>query len=299
MPDHVSLFHIPPNLKKPLLCVITGPTAVGKTDLTLDLAQRHGAPVISADSRQFYKEMSIGTAKPSLSELRQIPHYFLGHLSVKDYYSVSRFEQDVLKILPDLFSQSPMVILSGGSGLYIDAVCYGIDDLPDPDPEIRLHVMTIYETGGIEELRRQIKMMDPVFYQNADMANPKRLIRALEVCLQTGNPYSAYLKSETKERQFDILKFCLLRPREELFGRINARVDSMMEKGLLNEVKALEPFRKYNALNTVGYKELFDYLDGNISLDMAVEQIKTHTRRYAKRQMTWFKRKNDYIEVVL
>lgn len=290
-------FPFPPN--KPLLCVITGPTAVGKTDLTVRLAEQYDAPIISADSRQFYKEMFIGTAKPSEEEMRKVPHYFIGHLSVTDYYSVSRFEQDVLTLLPQLFAKNNLVIITGGSGLYIDAVCKGIDDLPDPDPEIRDQVIQLFEKEGIRALRRELKFLDPLFYQQADIANHKRMIRALEVCLQTGKPYSSHLTSKKKERDFEIRKFCLCRPREELFERINNRVDLMMKQGLLEEVRSLLPFRKYNALNTVGYKELFDYLDGKISLNDAVEQIKVHTRRYAKRQMTWFKRDGGYEMVEL
>lgn len=283
----------------PLLCIITGPTAVGKTGLTIELAKKLSAPVISCDSRQFYKEMEIGTAKPSVEEMDGVPHYFIGHLSIKDYYSVSRFEQDVLKLLPDLFKENPIVIMTGGSGLYIDAVCKGIDDLPDPDPVIREQVIRLHETEGIEALRQQLKILDPQFYEQADIANHKRLIRALEVILQTGKPYSSLMTSATKKRDFEIRKLCLMRPKDELFERINRRVDQMMENGLLEEAKALQSYRSYNALNTVGYKELFDYLDGKYTLEKAVEEIKTHTRRYAKRQMTWFKRDGEYEELMI
>lgn len=282
------------NINRPTLLVITGPTAVGKTELTIRLAQRYHAPIISADSRQFYREMKIGTACPSNEELQQADHYFIGTLSIHDYYSVSKYEQDVLQLLPKLFAESNLVIMTGGSGLYIDAVCKGIDPLPDPDPSIRQQVNDLFESEGIEALRRQLRILDPCFCRTTDMANHKRLIRALEVCLQTGKPFSEQLGGKIKPRNFDIVKQCLLRPREELFSRINRRVDVMMDQGLLNEAQSLYPHKHLNALNTVGYKELFDYFDGKISLEQAIEDIKTHTRRYAKRQLTWFNRDGGY-----
>jgi tRNA dimethylallyltransferase len=283
--------------KRNLLCVIAGATAVGKTEFTIQLAKHYGLSIISSDSRQFYREMSIGTAKPDMDEQAQVPHYFIDCLSVQDYYSVSRFEQDVLGLLPRLFAETPVVIMTGGSGLYIDAVCKGIDDLPDPDIEIRDKVMNLYRTEGIEALRRSLRMLDPEFIAQTDIANPKRLVRALEVSLQTGKAYSEFLQSTRKERAFEIVKFCVTRPREELFQRINMRVERMMQQGLLEEAKKLLPYREYNALNTVGYKQLFDYFDGKCSLEKAVEQIKTDTRRYAKRQLTWYKRDGCYIEI--
>ena len=283
--------------KRNLLCVIAGATAVGKTDTAIRLAKRYGLSIISSDSRQFYKEMSIGTAKPTMAEREQVPHYFIDILSVQDYYSVSKFEQDVLALLPQLFAQKTVVVMTGGSGLYMDAVCKGIDELPDPDIEIRDEVMKLYRNEGIGALRRNLRMLDPEFIAQTDIANHKRLVRALEVSLQTGKPYSEFLKSTRKERPFDIVKFCITRPREELFQRINMRVDLMMQQGLLEEAQKLLPYKEYNALNTVGYKELFDYFAGKCSLENAVEQIKTDTRRYAKRQMTWFKRDGEYIEI--
>ena len=283
--------------KRNLLCVIAGPTAVGKTEITIKLAKHYGLSIISSDSRQFYKEMSIGTAKPGMEEQKQVPHYFIDCLSVQDYYSVSKFEQDVLALLPQLFAEKPVVIMTGGSGLYIDAVCKGIDDIPDPDIEIRKEVMQLYQKEGIEALRRNLRMLDPEFIAQTDIANHKRLVRALEVSLQTGKPYSEFLKSTRKERPFDIAKFYITRPREELFQRINRRVDMMMQQGLLEEAESLLPYREYNALNTVGYKQLFDYFDGKCSLEKAIEQIKTDTRRYAKRQLTWFKRDGEYLEI--
>ena len=299
MSQDFSIFDLLKKNNKPTLLVIAGPTAVGKTEYAIRVADYFDTSIISADSRQFYRELKIGTATPSTEELSRAPHYFIGHLSIADYYSVSKFEQDVLTLLPSLFAKSPVVIMTGGSGLYIDAVCKGIDDLPDCDPEVRSRVINLYKDGGIGELRRQLKFLDPGFYQNTDIANHKRLMRALEVCLQTGKPYSQFLKAVSKKRFFDIYKYCLIRPRNELFDRINRRVDAMMEAGLLNEVESLYEFKHHNALNTVGYKELFDYMNGKCTLDEAVSDIKTHTRRYAKRQMTWFKRDGQYEDILL
>lgn len=285
------------NINYPTLVVITGPTAVGKTEFTIQQAKEYNTSILSADSRQFYKEMRIGTAFPSEDEIAQVPHYFLGNKSIHDYYSVSKFEQDVLQLLPHLFKKNNIVIMTGGSGLYIDAVCKGIDDLPDPDQNIRDEVTHLFQNEGIEALRNQLKILDPVFYDQVDLANHKRLMRAIEVSLQMGKPYSWFLTNTSKKRDFNVVKYCLNRPREILYDRINSRVDLMMQKGLLDEVQSLYPFKNLNALNTVGYKELFDYIDGKISLERAIEDIKTHTRRYAKRQLTWFKRDAEYINL--
>lgn len=282
------------NFNRPTLIVIAGPTAVGKTQFCVALAKQYGCSIISADSRQFYREMNIGTAAPTKEEMGNIPHYFVGHLSIKDYYSVSRFEQDVLKLLPTLFQQTNTVIMTGGSGLYLDAVCYGIDELPDPDPAIREEVITLYENEGLSALQTKLQLLDPEYYKSVDVANHKRLIRAIEVCLQTGQAYSSFRSMSQKVRDFDIVKYCLSRPRDILFSRINQRVDLMMEQGFLEETKQLYPYRHLNAMNTVGYKELFQYLDGVLSLEEAVNDIKTHTRRYAKRQLSWFKRDGSY-----
>lgn len=281
---------------KPTLIVIGGPTAVGKTSYAIEIAKKYKTSIISADSRQFYKEMRIGTSFPTEEELAQAPHYFVGHLSIQDYYSVSKFEQDVLKLLPTLFSQNPIVIMTGGSGLYLDAVCKGIDDLPDPDLDIRQEVINLYENEGIEALRMRLRHLDPAFCQNNDLANHKRMMRALEVSLQTGKPYSEWLTQASKKRDFDIQKYYLNRPREILFDRINRRVDQMMEQGLLDEARSLYPYKHLNSLNTVGYKELFAFFDHQITLEEAVEKIKVNTRRYAKRQITWFKR--EYTEIM-
>lgn len=265
--------------------------------MAIETALQCESVVLSADSRQFYREMKIGTAAPSNEELATVKHYFIGNLSIHDYYSVSKYEQDVLQLLPSLFAQHNVVVMTGGSGLYIDAVCNGIDELPDPDPEIRQFVNNIYKNDGIESLRAQLRKVDKAYYNSCNLADHKRMIRAVEVSLQMGKPYSDFLKNPHKKRDFNIIKYCLVRPREELFDRINRRVDLMMEQGLLEEARQLYPYRELNSLNTVGYKELFDFFDGKLSLEQAVTDIKTHTRRYAKRQMTWFKRDGSYIGV--
>jgi len=279
------------------LLIVTGPTAVGKTAYTIELAERLGTPIISADSRQMYREMRIGTAAPTEEELARVQHFFVGNLSIHDYYNVSMFEQKVLELLETLFVDHPVVIMTGGSPQYIDAVCNGIDELPDPDPDIRQYVNQLYQTNGLEALCAQLATLDPDYYAQVNHNDSKRMIRAVEVSLQMKKPYSQCLHQPKKQRDFKIEKYYLNRPREVLFDRINRRVDQMMEQGLLEEAQQLLPYRNLNALNTVGYKELFDYFDGNCSLEQAVTDIKTHTRRYAKRQLTWFKR--DYTEILL
>ena len=282
---------------RPTLYILTGPTGVGKTAYTIELAQRWQVPIISADSRQFYREMRIGTAFPTEEELSAAQHFFVGMLSIHDYYNVYMFEQDVLKLLAELFQKYPVVIMTGGSPQYLDAVCHGVDEMPDPDPNIRQYVINLHNNNGVEALYAQLKLLDPVY---AEMVNPndsKRMMRALEVSLQMGKPYSEHLHKKQVQRDFHIEKHYLNRPREELFDRINRRVDKMMEDGLLEEARGLLPYRHLNALNTVGYKELFDYFDGKCTLEQAVTDIKTHTRRYAKRQITWFKR--EYEEVII
>jgi tRNA dimethylallyltransferase len=275
---------------KSTLLVVTGPTAVGKTSLTLNLAQFLKTEIISADSRQFYREMRIGTARPGEDELHLVHHHFVGHISIHDRYNVSRFESDAMNLLGKLFRDHQIVIMTGGSGLYINAICYGIDDLPDPDDTLRDELKTKYAQEGIESLRTKLRLLDPVYYGEVDIANPKRLLRALEVCISTGRPFSELRKNEHKPRDFDIIRIGLTRDKEELYRRINDRVGRMMEEGLLEEVGKLLPFQHLNALNTVGYKELFPYFDGLISLESAIENIKIHSRRYAKRQMTWFRK---------
>lgn len=282
------------NINRPTLLVIAGPTAVGKTQYAIDLAQQFQTAIISADSRQFFKEMKIGTAAPTQQELELVPHFFVGNLSIHDYYSASRFEQDVLKLLPSLFVHHPLVLMCGGSGMYIDAVCHGIDDIPDPDPDIRNFVTCTFQNDGIESLRKLLQKMDKDFYNTCNLADAKRMMRAVEVSMQTGQPYSNFLIQRKKKRDFDIIKICFTRPREILFDRINRRVELMISQGWLQEAEQLFPYRSLNSLNTVGYKELFDYMEGKLSLEQALTDIKTHTRRYAKRQMTWFQRDDSY-----
>lgn len=277
--------------------MVTGPTAVGKTDYTIALAEKLRTPIISADSRQMFREMSIGTARPTEEELSRVQHYFVGTLSIHDYYNVSLFEQQVLKLLETLFLSHPVVIMTGGSPQYIDAVCKGIDELPDPDPVTRQYVQNLYQTNGIEALRAQLQLLDPAYFEKVDHNDYKRMMRAVEVSLQMKKPYSECLNQKPVERNFNIQKYYLNRPREELFDRISRRVDKMMEMGLLEEARGLYQYRDLNALNTVGYKELFDYMDGKCSIEQAVTDIKTHTRRYAKRQLTWFKREYEELRI--
>ncbi len=275
------------------LIVIAGPTAIGKTSKAIQLAQSLNCEIISADSRQFYKELKIGVAAPSSEELNTVEHHFIGHLSIADYYNVSRYEQDVLQFLKSYFELHQHAILVGGSGLYIDAVCKGIDKLPDPDEDLRKQLKDTFIKEGLVPLRLQLEELDPEYYQIVDLNNPNRILRAIEVCISTGQTYTSLRQNSAKSRDFEIVKIGLDRPREELFQIIEARVDKMIELGLVEEVKSLDQFKELNALNTVGYKEIFNYLDGEWSLDKAIEKIKTHTRRYAKRQLTWFRKDED------
>ena len=286
-----------PTFNEPTLYILTGPTGVGKTACTIELAQRWQVPIISADSRQFYKEMRIGTAYPTEEELAAAQHFLVGMLSIHDYYNVYMFEQDVLKLLDELFRTYPVVIMTGGSPQYLDAVCHGVDEMPDPDPQTRQYVTNLFQNNGTEALHAQLQLLDPDYAAVVNPHDSKRRMRALDVSLQTGKPYSSHLHNKQKTRDFHIVKKYLNRPREELFDRINRRVDKMMADGLLEEARTLLPYRHLNALNTVGYRELFDYFDGKCPLEQAVADIKTHTRRYAKRQLTWFKR--EYEEVAL
>lgn len=275
------------------LIIILGPTASGKTDLAIKIARWLETEIISADSRQFYRELSIGTAKPSPEELAAVKHHFIGHISITEDYNISRFEQDAIRLLDKLFDTHRAVVMTGGSGLYIDAVCKGLDEQPEQDPAIRQILTEEYKTRGIVYLQEELLKLDPQYYSEVDLSNPNRLMRALEVCLMTGHPYSSFRKGNHQKRRFRTVKLGIRIPREELIRRINLRLDEMMSLGLLGEVKANYPFRSLNALNTVGYKELFDYLDGNCSLEEAVEKIRLNTRRYAKRQMTWFRKDID------
>jgi tRNA dimethylallyltransferase len=273
---------------KNILIVLLGPTGVGKTDISIGLATHFGCEIISADSRQFFREMSIGTAVPTDHQLNKVNHHFLQFLSVKDYYSSSRFEQDVLELLPKLFLKNNIVLMTGGSGMYIDAVCYGIDDIPDVDPSVREKYISRYKEEGIESLRVALKLLDPEHYARVDLKNYKRILRALEICETSGRPYSSFLIKQKRKRDFKIILIGLERNREDLYHRINQRVDEMVKSGLEQEARQLYEFRNLNALNSVGYREYFDFFDGNITREKAIELIKRNSRRYAKRQMTWW-----------
>lgn len=272
------------------LLVLLGPTGVGKTELSVSLAEYWGCPIISADSRQLYKGLSIGTAAPTETQLSRVPHYMVGTLDIEEYYSASEFESDSLKIISELHQTNDILIVSGGSMMYIDALCKGIDEVPTIDENLRKELYDRYEKEGLEPIRSQLKILDPVFYDQVDLKNYKRVIHALEVCLMSGKPYSSFRTNTVKQRPFEIIKFGLMRNRDELYQRINLRVDKMMEDGLLAEAEKFYPFRVNNSLNTVGYKELFKYLDGDWTLEFAVEKIKQNSRIYSRKQMTWFKR---------
>lgn len=279
---------------KKYLIVIAGPTAVGKTKTAIELAKILNCEIISADSRQFFKELKIGAAQPSEKELNAVKHYFIGFKSITEYYNVSYFEQDVINILPKLFKKNNIVIMCGGSGLYIDAVCTGIDEMPDFDSELRNKLMSRLGTEGIESLRMELKKLDIVTYNKIDLRNKNRIIRALEMCLLTGKPYSQFLLKTPKSRIFNVIKIALNIDRNELHNKINKRVDLMFETGLENEAKSLYQYKNLNALKTVGYKEIFDYLDNKIEFKQAKELVKRNTRRYARKQISWFNRNNEY-----
>lgn len=275
------------------LLVLLGPTGVGKTELSVSLAEYWNCPIISADSRQLYKGLSIGTAAPTENQLSRVPHYMVGTLSVEDYYSASEFETEALKIISELHETLDVLIVTGGSMMYIDALCKGIDEVPTIDDALRKELYDRFEKEGLEPIRSQLKILDPVFYDQVDLKNYKRVIHALEVCLMSGKPYSSFRTNTVKQRPFEIIKIGLMRDREELYQRINIRVDEMMKDGLLAEAEKFYPLRMNNSLNTVGYKELFKYLDGEWTLDFAVEKIKQNSRIYSRKQMTWFKRDTD------
>lgn len=270
--------------------VIAGPTASGKTKIAIELAKIYGSEIISADSRQFYRKMDIGTAKPSPAELKLITHHFIDSLEISEKYNIGMYETDAIKKLDELHLKHDVVFITGGSGLYIDAVCKGIDNLPDSVPEIREELMSLYKTEGIESLQNKLREIDPEYYSDSDINNPHRLMRALEVFMISGKKYSTLRLSVKKKRHFVIKKTGILIERDDLYMRINNRVDAMIQSGMVNEVKSLLPYRNENALQTVGYREIIDYLDNNISLDEAINKIKQNTRNYAKRQMTWFRK---------
>lgn len=275
---------------KPRLVVLIGPTGVGKTELSLSLVEFLHTPIINADSRQLFRDLPIGTAAPTEAQQQRVRHYFVGTLGLTDYYSAAQYETDVLRLLDDLYSQHPYALLTGGSMMYIDAVCKGIDDIPTVDEETRRLMWERYEEVGLEQLCKELKLLDPEYYNLVDHKNPKRVIHALEICYMTGKPYSSFRTSQPKARPFDILKIGLRREREELYERINRRVDQMITDGLVEEARKVIAYRHTNALNTVGYKEIFKYIDGSWTLETAVEKIKQNTRIYSRKQMTWFRR---------
>lgn len=275
------------------LIVLIGPTGVGKTELSLSIAEHFQTSIISADSRQLYADLKIGTAAPTPQQLSRIPHYFVGTLQLTDYYSAAQYETDVLEKLEELFHTHDTILLTGGSMMYIDAICKGIDDIPTVDSETRGLMLQRYEEEGLEKLCTELKLLDPEYYKIVDLKNPKRVIHALEICYMTGKTYTSFRTSTCKERPFHIIKIGLTRDREELYDRINRRVDMMMNEGLLEEARKVYPFKHLNSLNTVGYKEIFKYLDGEWTLDFAIEKIKQNSRIYSRKQMTWFKRDSD------
>lgn len=275
---------------KKTLIVLLGPTGVGKTELSLEFAEEFGTEIVSADSRQLYEPLKIGTAAPTPEQLKRVRHHLVGTLNLTDYYSAAQYEQEAIHILTDLFKKHNVVVLTGGSMMYIDAICKGIDDIPTVDSTTRDFMMNRYQEVGLEALCAELKLLDPVYYNEVDLKNHKRVIHALEICYMTGKPYSSFRKNQPKKRPFNILKIGLRREREELYERINHRVDLMIEQGLVEEAKKVYPQKGLNSLNTVGYKELFEFFDKKCSLDFAIEKIKQHSRIYSRKQMTWFKR---------
>lgn len=277
------------------LVILLGPTASGKTSMGIELAKWLGTGIISADSRQVYREMIIGTAKPSNVQLQTIPHYLIGHVPVTESYNAGRFEKEALSALTGIFKKNDIALMVGGTGLYINTLCYGLDKLPGPDPAVRQSLREKFMAEGIDGLQAELKNFDPDYCLTVDMQNSSRLLRALEVCRISGRPYSSFLKGKKASREFNTLKIGMDPGREKLIERINLRVEDMMNQGLLEEARTLLPFRKHHALKTVGYQELFDHLDGKLSLEQAVDRIKINTRRYAKRQMTWFRKDREII----
>lgn len=279
------------------LIVITGPTAVGKTELCLSIAEKFNIPVINADSRQIFRGMQIGTAAPTPEQRKRVRHYFVDLLELDEYYNASMYEQDVMKLLYSMFKDkdNAIALLTGGSMMYIDAVCNGIDDIPTISDEVRLLYKQRLEKEGLTTLLQELKVKDPQYYDFVDKNNPRRVVHGLEICHQTGRTYSSFRVKEKKQRPFRIIKIALNRDREELYSRINRRVDEMMENGMVEEARLLLPYRSLNALNTVGYKELFRFFDGEWTMEEAIERIKGNTRRYARKQLTWYKKDNDIV----
>jgi tRNA dimethylallyltransferase len=272
------------------LIVVLGPTGVGKSDISIQLAKHFHTEIISADSRQFFRELSIGTAVPSADDLKMVPHHFIQNKSIHDYYNVSEYETEALHLIDEIFTRMNPIVLTGGSMLYVDTICNGIDEIPTVDPEIRDEVIGWYEKNGIEALRQRLLEIDPEYYQIVDLNNPKRLLHAVEIHQMTGLPFTSFRKKTVKERPFRIIKVGINQDRKILYDRINQRVLKMIDAGLLEEAKAVYPHRKLNSLNTVGYKELFSYLDGDCTLEEAIDLIQRNTRRYARKQLTWFRR---------
>lgn len=275
------------------LIVILGPTGVGKTNISLRLAEKFACPIVSSDSRQIFQELKIGTAAPSHEEMKRVAHYFVGTHSIFDNYSAGQYEEEAMVLLNNLFQKNEVVLLVGGSMMYIDAVCNGMDDIPQVKPEIREFWQKEFAEKGLEFIQNELKRLDEKHYKEVDSQNPKRMLHALEICTQTGRTFSEFRTGEKKQRNFEIIKIGLNRPREELYNRINERVDIMMEQGLLQEAQPFYPHKHLNTLNTVGYKELYRYLDGEWTLEFAVNMIKQDSRHYAKRQLTWFNRDKD------
>ena len=280
-----------------LLISIVGPTAIGKTTFAIAIAKHFKTQIISADSRQFYKEMQIGTAVPSEEELAQVPHHFIQHKSIHDSYTVGDFEKEALSVLNRLFRENDIVVMVGGSGLYTDAVTSGLDHFPEVAPEIREDLNQLHKDEGLDVLQARLQKLDPDYFEKVDLQNPHRLIRALEICIATNKPYSSFLNQPRASRPFDCLTVGISAEREIIYKRINDRVDQMMEKGMLEEVTSLHKYKSRNALQTVGYKELFQFLEGKVSLEFALEEIKMNSRRFAKRQLTWFKKNNETLWV--
>lgn len=289
------------------LLVLLGPTGVGKTEWSIRMAEQLGVPIVSADSRQLYRGLIIGTAAPTEEQLKRVPHHLVGILSPNDYYSASEYENEALSVINKLHEQHDTVILTGGSMMYIDAICKGIDIMPDIDQELRNDISKMYHEEGLDPIRQKLKLLDPIYYDQVDLKNTQRVIHALEVCIMTGKPYSSFRLNTIKERPFDIIKVGFNRPRPELYDRINKRVDEMIKDGLEEEARQLYPMKHLNSLNTVGYKEMFEYFDGNWTLEEAIDKIKQHSRNYARKQLSWFNRdksikwidlSDKYIDVV-
>lgn len=278
---------------RPVLLVLLGPTGVGKTALSLELAERFRTSIISADSRQLYADLPIGTAAPTPDQLARVPHHMVGTLQLTDYYSAARYEEEVMQLLNALFQKHHVVILTGGSMMYIDAVCKGIDDIPTVDDVTRRTLLERYEQEGLDPLVAELRLLDPDYYHVVDFKNPKRIIHALEICYMTGRTYTSFRTNTVKQRPFRIVKIGLRRQREELYDRINHRVVQMVHDGLIDEARRVMPYRHLNSLNTVGYKEMFQYLDGHWTLDEAIAKIQQNSRIYSRKQMTWFKRDSE------